>query len=186
MNMKKNSAIRKAAGWIVRAGLISVCLSGFPARAEMRVVKPDRDVMKIKVGGMDISLLNTVVDTNSAHALGVISFFFPRSEGPGEQLAFEISGEYKPNLTLQSGADCAISGVRVLRDEHKLRVVYAARKGGWFDKKAVDLTIFELTENNDGMPGTPGWYFKQIKVVHTRSSYCDVYSALEQEPSLYQ
>ena len=67
----------------------------------------------------------------------------------------------------------------------KLRVVYAQRRGNWFDKKSAKLTLYELEENAACTPGTPDLYFKPVKTTNTKSRYCDMDEALDHEVSFY-
>jgi hypothetical protein len=172
--------------WIVKAGLIAFLGCSPVAQAEMQVIKPAREMVKIKLKDKNIYLLNTVIELNNAHPIEIISFFLPNAHGVAQQVAFEISDDYQPNLTMRSGADCAVSAVSILQENDSLRVVYASRKGNWADKKVVVFTVYDLARNESGMPGTPDLYFKQTKKIDTTSSYCDAKAALTAEAALYR
>lgn len=174
--------MRSRAAAVVGAAALFITLTHM---AHAQVIKPARDLTRIKAEGVELTLLNTVIDPNNAHPIEMIGFFVSNAKGPATQVPFEIDTAYEPVLTMKSGADCAISAVRiVLRGTH-LRVAYAQRKGDWNDKKPGRLTLFELDKNSDGLPGTPDLYFKKLKSVDTKRSYCDMNTALDQESTLY-
>lgn len=167
-----------------RGALWGLLLLG--ATAQAQVIKPVADITPIKWGGMTISMLDSVVDMNNAHTVEYISFFAPNAKGAAAQLTFEIDDDYKTGLTLNRGADCAMSGVRVLMRGDKLRVAYARRKGEWVDKKKFDVTIYELIKTEGGLPGYPDVYFKEVAKKVTDKVYCDANMALDKESKLYQ
>lgn len=171
---------------VVKACLINLLWLTCSAQAQNLIIKPHRDITSIKLEDVEVALVNTVVDMNNAHSIEIISFFVPNSKGIATQLTFEMNNDYVPYLALRSGADCAISGARILRFDNHLRVVFATRKGDWSEKKQTEFTIFELNKNDGSMPGTPNTYFKQLKKINTKSSYCDVNAALDKESKLYQ
>jgi len=150
------------------------------------VVTPQRDMTIIKTAQGDITLLHTMIGMNSAHDVELISFFKRAASGPAEQIAFEQNGDYNPTLPVRHGADCAMTGVRVLQDGKRLRVVYASRKGDWFDKKPFNFSVFELTAEEGGMPGTPSLYFAEKSRVVSKTAYCDAGMALDKEAALYR
>lgn len=172
--------------WAVKACAISLLWLTCSVHAQALTIKPLRDITSIKLEDMEIALVNTVVNTNNAHPIEIISFFVPNSTGIATQLTFEMNNDYVPYLALRSGADCAISGARIMRFHNQLRIVFASRKGDWSEKKQTDFIIFELKKNDDDMPGTPNIYFKQLRKISTKSSYCDVNAALDKESKLYQ
>ena len=165
------------------AVLLGLCLSLGTASAQ--VIKPARDITKIKTDGVELNLLYTMIETNNAHPIDSISFFIGSGKGPAAQVPFEVENNYLTGLTMRRGADCAVSAARVLRQDGKLRVVYAERKGEWLDKKSARLTVYQL-EKNEGLHGTPDLYFKKFKSVDTLRLYCDMSEALDQETSLYK
>lgn len=162
-------------------------LSGVSAQAQVKTIALTADLTPIKWGNMTVSALHTVLDVNNAHNTDTISFFLPNTKGAATQLAFE-SGKFKyvPNLTLRGGADCMISGIKVLMRGETLQVVFAERKGEWFDEKKFDFTVYELTKGEKGSPGYPDIYFKTSKKVTTAGNYCDANMALDKEAKLYQ
>ncbi|RSZ59625.1 hypothetical protein HF313_12800 [Massilia atriviolacea] len=172
---------------LARAIACGLSLSlALPALAQLHIVKPGKDVTPIDAMGVRLNMLNTVIDRNNAHDIEIIGFFISNSNGPGQSVPFEIGYDYQPVLTLQSGADCAISTVRIFRRGATVRVVHAQRKGAWSDKKRAKVTVFELEKSTEFAPGTPGLYFKSLKTGDTKGSYCDVNDALDQETSLYK
>jgi hypothetical protein len=152
--------------------------------AQPETVTPQGDIITIRLSAGELSMLHTVIDLNNAHAMETIGFFKRSASGPAEQVPFEIDGDYQPFLTLRSGADCAISGMRAFRQADKLEIVYALRKGGWTEKKLVTFVVFELATNEEGAPGTPPLYFRQRSKLVSKQAYCDVNRALEKEASL--
>lgn len=153
--------------------------------AQPEVITPQRDLTVIKTAQGDITLLHTLIGMNSAHDVELIGFVKRSASGPAEQIPFEQNGDYNPNLAVRHGADCAMTGVRVLRAGKDLRVVYAVRKGDWFDKKPFTFTVFELAENEGG-PGTPSLYFAEKARVVSKTAYCDAGMSLDKEAALYR
>lgn len=151
------------------------------ALAETRPVELQGDLTSIKLAGGEIVALHTIIDLNNAHAVETISFLKRNARGPADAIPFEMNGDYQAFLTLRSGADCAVSGMRAYRDGNSLRVVYASRKGQWSEKDIVQFIVFELTENDEGAPGTPSRYFKEGKSYGSKKAYCDVNRAIENE-----
>lgn len=47
------------------------------------------------------------------------------------------------------------------------------------------IPTYELTKNDEGAPGWPNLYFKQIKKMTTKAAYCDANVALEKEARLF-
>lgn len=149
------------------------------------VIKPQRDITSIVVADGEITLLRTVIDLNNAHLAETLHFFKTSAIGPAQQIPIEIKGDYIPVLQLHAGADCAISGAKIFKVGTKLQVVYGVRKGDWSAKTVVKMTVFELTRNDEGAPGTPSLYFAQKNEMMSKSAYCDVNAALDKEaPSL--
>lgn len=157
------------------------------AQAQVKVVTPTGDMTQIKWGKSSISMLRTVFDINNAHNVEHINFFIPNPRGAATQLAFETGGmKYVPALALRGGADCMLSSIKVLMRGEAVQVVYAERKGEWFDEKKFDFTIYELIKGESGVPGFPDVYFKSVKKVSTAKNYCDANIALDKESKLYQ
>lgn len=165
--------------------LASVLAPVLALAAQPEVITPQRDMTVIKTAQGDITLLHTMIGMNSAHDVELIGFFKRSASGPAEQIPFEQNGDYNPNLPVRHGADCAMTGVRVLQAGKGLRVVYASRKGDWFDKKPFSFSIFELA-TNDGGPGTPSLYFVEKNKVVSKAAYCDAGMALDKEAALYR
>lgn len=172
--------------WIVRLCVLSLFGLNILVDVQAETIKPIGDITSIQMDGIEVSMLNTIIDTNNAHPIEILNFFVPNSKGIATQLSFEMNDDYVPYLPLRSGADCAISGARTIKNDKQLRLIYATRSGGWTEKKIVTFSIFELTKNDSGLPGTPDIYFKKVKTVNTKLSYCDVNAALDKEPKLYQ
>ncbi|MCS0630462.1 hypothetical protein NX786_14070 [Telluria mixta] len=166
---------------IASASVLTLAASS--AVAQTQTVALRGDLTPIKLVGGEIVALRTIIDLNNAHAVETISFLKRNPRGPAEAIPFEINGDYQPSLTMRSGADCAVSGTRVFRDGHILRIVYASRKGEWADKHTVRFVVFELTENVEGAPGTPAQYFKERRAYGSKGAYCDVNRAIETEAS---
>jgi hypothetical protein len=162
-------------------------LTSFTAQAQVKVIPLTADITSIKWGNMTVSALHTVLDVNNAHNTDTISFFLANPKGAASQLAFESGAlKYTPNLTLRGGADCMVSGIKVLMQGEVLRVVFAERKGEWFDEKKFDFTIYELVKGEQGVPGYPDIYFKNSKKVTTAGKYCDANMALDKEAKIYR
>lgn len=176
----KTIRIFAAASLLLALGGQSACA------APPEVIRPTRDITPIHLPDGDIALLHTLLDLNNAHPVETMSFFKPSADGPAQQIPFEFDGQYQPSLSQRSGADCVVSAVRVLRSGGKLQVVYATRKGQWADNKPVTFAIFTLARNDEGAPGTPPLYFRQVKKADTRAQYCDVNDALDKEAALYR
>lgn len=165
------------------AGLLAPACALAAAPAD--VVTPQRDLTVLKTAHGDITMLHTLIGMNSAHDVELIGFIRRNATGPAEQIPFEQNGDYNPHLPLRHGADCAVTGVRVLQSGKRLRVVYASRKGDWFDKKPFSFSVFELAENEGGM-GTPSLYFVEKRKLVSKVAYCDAGMALDQEAALYR
>jgi hypothetical protein len=163
---------------ILAAGL----LSGV-ARAE--VIKPRHDLTVIQTALGEIAMLHTITLMNNAHDVEMLGFFIRSKDGPAQRIPFEFANGPEPLLNMRTGADCMVSSARVLRDDGRLRVVYAHRKGLWFDNKPVSFDVFELVENENDMPGTPPLYFDLKKTLTSKRQYCDVNDALDKEAKLY-
>ena len=149
------------------------------------IIKPAGALTPVKAAGVELTLFNSVIDANNAHQIETIGFFLASAKGPAAQVAFDFDAGYTSLLLLKSGADCAISAARILRRGAQLRVVYAQRKGEWFDKKSARITLFELDNQSQGTPGLPNLYFRKVKHVDTRALYCDMNDALDKEATLY-
>ena len=154
--------------------------------AQPEVITPQRDLNVIKTAQGDITLLHTLITMNSAHDVELYSFVRRAANGPAEQIPFEQGSDYNPTLPVRHGADCAVTGVRVLNNAKGLRVIYASRRGEWFDKKPFTFSVFELTSNEGGMPGTPPLYFSEKTTVTSKAVYCDAAMALDKEAALYR
>lgn len=154
--------------------------------AQPEVITPQRDLTVIKTAEGDITLLHTMIGMNSAHDVELIGFFKRDNSGPAEQIPFEQNGQYNPNLPVRHGADCAMTGVRVLRTSKNLRVIHAVRKGDWFDKKPFTFSVFQLATNDGGMGGTPSLYFTEKTKLTSKAAYCDAEMALDKEAALYR
>jgi hypothetical protein len=155
----------------------------FSATAQTQPVVLRGDMTPIKLASGEVVALHTIIDLNNAHAVETVSFLIRNPLGAAEAIPFEINDDYQASLTLRSGADCAISGVRAFQDGKKIRVVYASRKGQWSEKNTVQFQEFDLTNNNERAPGTPLHYFKERKVYSSKKAYCDVNRAIESEAS---
>jgi hypothetical protein len=162
-------------------GASTLVLANAVAAAQPDAITPQRDITPIKLATGEVMMLHTLIDLNNAHPVETISFFRPSINGPAEHIPFEMDGDYQSFLPLRSGADCAISGMRAFRDGENLHIVYALRKGGWVEKKAVTFVVFELAKNEEGAPGTPPLYFRQQNKLVSKRAYCDVNQALEKE-----
>jgi hypothetical protein len=167
---------------LLAASVLTLACGTSTARPE--AITPQGDITTIRLPGGELSMLHTLLDLNNAHPMETISFFKRSASGPAEQIPFEMDGAYQPILSLRSGADCAISGMRAFRQADKLEIVYALRKGGWAEKALVTFLVFELTTNEEGAPGTPPLYFKQRSKLMSKQAYCDVNRALEKEVPL--
>lgn len=150
------------------------------------IVKPQRDLTIIKSFAGDITLLHTLISVNGAHDIELYSFFKRTAAGPAEQIPFARGGSHDAALPVRHGADCALTGVRVLQSGKQLRVVYAARKGDWFDEQPFTYTVYELTSNGGEMPDTPSLYFAEKKKVASKVALCDAGEALDKELLLYR
>lgn len=49
------------------------------------------------------------------------------------------------------------------------------------DSRPVTFTYFEITENEDELPGRPPYYFEKKSSNRSRNSYCDVGEAFAKE-----
>lgn len=131
-------------------------------------------------------MLHALIDVNGAHNIELYSFFKRTASGPATQVPFERGGNYEATLAVRHGADCAMTGVRVLQGARQPRVVYALRKGDWSDEKPFTYTIYELVSNGGEMPATPSLYFAEKKKVVSKLAFCDAEEALDKEAQLYQ
>ncbi|MBI3230445.1 MAG: hypothetical protein HYZ45_09780 [Burkholderiales bacterium] len=93
--------------------------------------------------------------------------------------------EFAPHLVLQTGADCRLSGIRIVQRGDNLQVVYAERPGMWAESKIYTFTIYELIKTVNGDVPYPDLYFKQVKKLNTKASYCDANNALDKESQLF-
>lgn len=172
--------------WVAKIFLQGLLLVGISAQAQTSPIKPLKDITSIRVGDVNIAMLDTIINKNNAHPIEYLSFFIPNAGKAATQIPFEINGDYEPSLSIQKGADCVVSTVRVLHNGDNLRVIFASRKGEWAERKPFNFLVFDFTKNNEDAPGTPNIYFKQIKNTNTKSSYCDANVALEKEQILYR
>lgn len=155
----------------------------FSASAQTQPVQLLGDMTPIKLANGEVVALHTIIDLKNAHTVETISFLKRNPRGAAEAIPFEINDDYQGSLTLRSGADCAISGMRAFQDGKSLRVIYASRKGQWSEKDIVQFQEFDLTNNDEGAPGTPLHYFKERKVYNSKKAYCDVNRAIDSEAS---
>ena len=154
---------------------------------QAEVIQPKADLTSIKTSAGEITMLRTVVTMNSAHDLQLLGFF-KRQGGkePSQHIPFEFARGTEPLLKLQTGADCMLSSARVVKVGGRLRIVYAKRQGEWNDKRRVTFELFELTVNDQEVPGIPLLYFRLKTTLQTKAQYCDADEALEQEAAQYQ
>ncbi|MFS2025020.1 carbapenem self-resistance protein CarG family protein [Massilia sp. GER05] len=160
-----------------------LAIAALSATAQTLPVVLRGDMTPIKLASGDVVALHTIIDLNNAHALETVSFLIRNPRGAAEAIPFEINDDYQASLTLRSGADCAITGMRAFQDGKKIRVVYASRKGQWSEKNSVKFQEFDLTKNDERAPGTPLHYFKERKVYSSKKAYCDVNRAIDSEAS---
>lgn len=164
----------------------ALALAAGPRAALPETITPQRDMTAIRTAEGDITLLYTQIGMNSAHDVELIGFLRRAADGPAEQIPFEQNGDYNPTLAVRHGADCTVTGVRVLRTSRHLRVIHAVRKGDWSDKKPFTFSVFQLTTNDGGMGGTPSLYFVEKTKLTTKAAYCDADVALDKEATLYR
>jgi len=167
---------------LVGAALLAICTNAFSQAA----IKPQRDLTSISVAGMELQMLYTNIDKNNAHPIDTVTFFRANPKGPAQHIPFEINHRIEPILQLRSGADCAMTGFRVLKSKDQLRVIYAQRDGNWADKRRVTFTVMELKKNTDEDLDTPPLYFHEIDKATSQALYCDVNEALDSESGRYR
>ena len=179
--------MKKISSTLLVLSLLLLCnlLAQAQAQAQVQIVTLPTELTHIKLGELKISVLHSLVDVNNAHTVRYINFFVANPKGAASALGFEMSNNIVPHLALHGGADCRTNGIRILQRPDKLQVVFAERKGEWFDNKPFDFILYELTKNEEGAPGWPNLYFKQIKKMSTKAKYCDANRALEKEPQLF-
>jgi len=126
----------------------------------------------------------------NAHGFDVLSIYARTKSNAEPDAAFLIvpvwEGETERlELTSGGGADCKLSGFRVIgvgagRD---VQIVAAKREFGtsYADVADVTFTYFTLKRNSDGEAGRPPYYFESTASVKAKKQYCDVDDAFTQE-----
>jgi len=129
----------------------------------------------------------------NAHRFDVVSFYVyhtdpvtgkkqlnivPIFDNKSERLEYIIGG----------GADCMLHDFRVYKNSKtdKTILVTADREltQGYVASEKVEFSFFELTENTDGIPGFPIYYFDKNKTTISKDKHCDVNKAFEKELNL--
>jgi hypothetical protein len=172
--MKKNN-------WIAPLVLSFACFATPAAHAQFKQVKLEDAVTTFRANNIDVSVFKTQVDMGNAHPVGYIGLFERVSDGTARQIPFEMSDEYRPFLEIRKGADCVVADVRLLVNDGKLKVLHAARRGEWSDKKKVTFTVYAIVENEAGMPGIPPMFLQREKQIESKVAYCDVNNAIDKE-----
>lgn len=90
------------------------------------------------------------------------------------------------SLRTNLGADCALGAVVVIETNAKnspVALVVANRELGksFADAAHVSFSYYELTRNEDGIPGWPLIYWKVARTIDSKRDYCDVKDALRSE-----
>jgi hypothetical protein len=93
--------------------------------------------------------------------------------------------EEELEVTISGGADCILHDFRLLAGSGKTAasLILADREliKGYGESETVRFTYFSLGTNSAGVPGVPRYYFKQSRVVKSKTKYCDVGEAFQKE-----
>jgi hypothetical protein len=158
-----------------------------------RVVQINNGMNSLKIRGNEALVFRAWRENYNAHGFDVITFYL-RSKADGATAQWGLvpifsrtNGDEKERLelTASGGADCQLHDFRLLvtPDGKEVRLIVASRDMGesYADDAAVHFDYYALTENSDGTPGRPTFYFKALQSVDAKTVYCDVNEALDKE-----
>jgi hypothetical protein len=126
----------------------------------------------------------------NAHGFNQITFYRSTAKTPAWQLVpfFKKDGTSAfTSFQTYQGADCVLSDLRVLRPTknptRSVVAVLANRPLGnsFVDKRRVTFTVYVLTQNSEGIPGWPSFYFQAEDTITSKGAYCDVGDAFRSE-----
>lgn len=126
----------------------------------------------------------------NAHSFNVASFYIVVDPGNGGKKEWNIVPIMKNDrdvheVTAGGGADCLLRDFRIIPGSDKTAplLILAKRDLGtsFADACIVNFTFFSLETNEEGLPGFPLYYFKQMSVTQSKNKYCDVGNAFEKE-----
>src|ERR1041384_5961794 len=126
-------------------------------------------------------------DNGNAHGFSTVTFYLSNPDTeyikaiwlavPFADSAGRSTSDY---YRTYGGADCILSDMRLLRSREDPRapvmLVTGDREGGqsFGDTMPVTFTVYRFVTDTEGLPGSPPYYFKAARIIHTRRRYCDV------------
>lgn len=155
----------------------------------MPVVAIKNGINRFVLDGKEFMAVRALRENFNAHDFDVVTLYVHDAD---TWKLVPLFGDYADNkgaehdlLTVSGGSDCVLHDFRLLPGSatHSPEIVVADRELGrsFADSNPVHFTYFELTKNEDGVPGWPALYFKMQKSSVAKSTYCDVNEALDNE-----
>jgi hypothetical protein len=159
--------------------LVFIALLAFSgaAKAADRLMEIPNDITSVSLDGKSHDMIVKAYRENyNAHSYYSITFY---NKDDNLQLVPIERSIHKPladELTTSQGADCVLVDYRLAIFDHKTYVVEARRDFGetFGDTTNVQLTIYSLTHNSEGLPGWPSAYFSVFRTWKAKKQYCDV------------
>lgn len=182
----------------LRAGALLITLFGaHAARAEAlagyQVAHLVNGPNALRLQGHDVTVVVASRENFNAHSFTLVTFYMHDKGEDGKESwsLVPVFQEHKGKedeqygLTVSGGADCVLHDYRLLTasDGRPAVLIVADRDLGesYADDATVHFDYYELAQNQDGIPGRPGFYFAAKHSSTAHAVYCDVNDAFDKE-----
>ncbi|ULU26566.1 carbapenem self-resistance protein CarG family protein [Dyella terrae] len=148
---------------------------------------------KVRLQDHDVTVVLASRENFNAHGFTLATFYL-RDKGDDGKEAWSLvpvfekqKGEENERygVTISGGADCVLHDMRLLSGgkSQPALLIIANREFGqsYADDAPVHFDYYELTENEEGLPGHPAFYFRATRSTKARANYCDVDDAFDKE-----